>query len=104
MLFVVVQLIEPKKRIIIPESFIFDLCEQSLKNVGCNSNHRYLIYWSKNVLGDETNAPDISCTPNFNLPLSIAYPPENNLIETCYNAQLKRFFSEYICVTLFTIN
>lgn len=95
MLYVVVQLLEPKQRIIIPENFIFDLCEQSLKNVGRNSNHRYLIYWSKNAIADGTNVPDINVEPNFGLPLSKVYPPENGLNESCYIAQLKYFYSEY---------
>lgn len=94
MLYVVVQLLEPRKRIIIPESFIFDLCEQSIKNVGRNSNHRYLIYWSKHALGDETNAPDLNWKPNFGLPLSKVYPPGNDLDESCYAVQLKYFFSK----------
>lgn len=33
--------------------------------------------------------------PNFQLPLSTIYPPENGLDESCYIAQLKYFFSEY---------
>lgn len=75
MLYVVIQLLEPRKRIIIPESFIFNLCEQSLKNVGKNSNHRYLIYYSKSALGDETSAPDVNWAPNFQLPLCKVFPP-----------------------------
>lgn len=95
MLYVVIQLLEPRKRIIIPESFIFNLCEQSLKNVGKNSNHRYLIYYSKSALGDETSAPDVNWAPNFQLPLCKVFPPENNIDDACYIAQLKYFFSEY---------
>lgn len=95
-MFVVVQLIEAKKRIIIPESFIFDLHEESLKNMGCNSNHRYLIYWSKDALDDEKTVPDANCTPKFDLPLSKDYPPQNDVIETCYHAQLKHFFGKFI--------
>lgn len=95
MLYVVVHLLEPRKRIIIPESFIFSLCEQSLKNVGKNSNHSYLIYYSKSVLGDGTSAPDVNCVPDFRLPLSKVFPPDDNSEEACYMAQLKYFFSEY---------
>lgn len=95
MLFVVVQLLDTRKRIIIPESFIFDLCEQSIKNVGRNSNHRYLIYYSKIALGDGTSAPDVNWVPKFQLPLSKVFPPEGNLDEACYIGQLKYFFSEY---------
>lgn len=91
MLFVVVYLVEPKKRIILPENFIYDLCEVSLKNNGRNSNHKYLIYWSKNAIGDGSFAPDFKIEPNFDAPLSHIYPPENDVIEACYIAQIKLF-------------
>lgn len=93
-MFVVVHLLSSKKRIILPESFIHDLSEESLKNVGVNANHKYLIYWSKNSIGDGINAPELNCVPNFSLVVSDIYPPENDAIEACYIAQLKRFFSK----------
>lgn len=88
-MFVVVYLLKPGVRIIIPENFVHDLCEQTLKNIGRNSNHKYLIYWSKNVNGDGI------CQPNFGAPLSDHYPPQNDAIEACYIAQLKYFFRKY---------
>lgn len=93
LLYVVVQLLEPNKRIIVPESFIFDLCEESLKNVGRNPNHQYLVYWSNLALGDGTAEPDTTCKPKFHLPLSQSYPPEE-LLEACYLAQIKMFFGK----------
>lgn len=95
MLFVVVQLIKPKTRIVVPESFIYDLNEESLKNNGCNHNFSYLIYWSKHALGDGSNTPDTNWVPNFNAPLSDVYPPENDLAEVCYKGALKHFFGKH---------
>lgn len=101
-MFVVVFLISPKKRIIIPEHFVYDLCEERLKNSGCNKNHTYLIYWSKNSVGDGENAPDIDCVPNFNAPVSEIFPPENDAMEACYKVQLRSFFSK--CISLYMKN
>lgn len=93
-MFVVIHLLKSNKRIIIPENFIFDLCEQRLKNSGCNTNHKYLIFWSKNAIGDGENVPDIHCKPNFKAPVSSIFPPANDAIEACYEAQLRCFFSK----------
>lgn len=95
MLFVVVNLLKPKKRIIIPENFIFDSCEERLKNSGCNNNHKSKIYWSKNAIGDGETAPDIIGTPNFNAPMHDIFPPNDDVMEACYEAQLRSFFSKY---------
>lgn len=92
-MFVVVHLIEPKKRIIVPENFILGLSEQSLKNYGTNSNINYTVYWSKDALGDENNEPNANHETNFRLAKSNVYPPDD-LRETCYNARLKYFFSK----------
>lgn len=91
---VVVHLVKPKRRIIVPESFVFDLNEENLKNSGNNANVTYLIYWSKEALGDEKNSPNHDRLPNFNAPLSEIYPPNNGLSEACYKARLIHFCSK----------
>lgn len=84
MLFVLVQLEEFKKRVIVPESFVHDVNEEHLKSAGASHNAPYSVYWSKQAIGDEQSAPDSTFIPNFNAPIAKAYPPENNLVEACY--------------------
>lgn len=84
-MFVVVFLTKVKKRIVIPEQWIFDLNQQSLKNYGVNSNRNVLIFWS-NSAKDADNRPDVSYAPNFTAPFSNAYPPLHD--QACYLARL----------------
>lgn len=72
-MFVVVFLVDPKVHIVVAEEFIFNLSQQSLKNVGKNSNFKYTV-------------------PNFNLVKSTEFPP---IGEACFVGKLKRFFGEY---------
>lgn len=94
-MFVVVHLVDVKKRIIVPENFIFDLSQENLKNNGCNKNFTYLAYWSHTALGDENSAPNINCQPNFTAPISKIFPPGDDLQEACYTVRLKKFFGKF---------
>lgn len=94
MLLVVVQLVKPKKRIIVPENFVYDLDEEKLKNVGKNGNVTYKVYWSKAALGDEKYAPNEQLIPNFNAAWCEIYPPNDDLVEACYKARIITFYSK----------
>lgn len=93
-MFVVVHLIEAKKRIIVPEKFILGVSEQSLKNYGTNSNRTHTVYWSKVAYGEEKSAPDDTCETDFRLAKSKIHPPKDDLIETCYDARLLYYYSK----------
>lgn len=90
-MFVVVFLVDPKVHVIVPEEFIFNLDEQSLKNVGKNGNFKYKVFYAENCI-DENGIQNYECVPNFNLADCIEFPPVG---EACYIGKLKRFFSEY---------
>lgn len=92
---VVVQLEKLKKRLIVPESFVFDLNEENLKNNGNNGHFTYLVYWSREALGDGSISPNQHCVPNFDAQASEIYPPDNGLTEACYKARLVHFCSKW---------
>lgn len=87
-MFVVVFLLDEKKHIIVPEEFICELDEQSLKNVGKNAHFRYKIYWTP--LNDE-GIPIAGYVPNFNLVKSTTFSVDG---EACYVGKIKKFFSK----------
>lgn len=90
-MFVVVVITNLKKRIVIPEQWIYDVNEQSLKNYGVNSNRNVLIFWSNSAL-DSNNRPDATYKPNFSAPNSEEYPPLND--EACYLARIYSYRGE----------
>lgn len=92
-MFVVVYLNEIKKYIPIIEKWIFDVNEEKLKNYGANSNQNVRFYWSRSGL-NENGVPDGNHAPNFNLPTSNIFPPEN---EACYIGRVKFYFGKQIC-------
>lgn len=83
---VVVYLVLPKKNIIIPQEWIMSLSQETLNNIGKASYQNRRIFWS-NVGVDPDGIPDSSITPNFQQPISMAFPPSNN--EACYIARVK---------------
>lgn len=83
MSFVVVFLMKPKKYVVVPENFIFDLDQTKLKNIGANRNQNFKIFWSN--IGNDVQ-------PNFNAEESEIYPP--NIIEACYIGRVYKFYSE----------
>lgn len=89
-MFVVVFLVDSKKHIIVPEEFVFDLDEESLKNKGKNPNFRYTVFWSENAL-DENGIPRAEYVPDFNLVKVIDFPP---IGDACYLGQVKKFYSK----------
>lgn len=85
----VVYLIDAKKRVIIPQKCVFGYDDAKVKNYGANNNQTHRVFWSADNLTDLSQVE-----PNFNLPLSVEYPPVN-IGETCYKARVLRHFSEY---------
>lgn len=90
---VIVFLEDAKKHTVVPESFIYDLNEKNLKNLGVNRNQRRLVYFSKQWfenmerkvnLGDEF-------VPNFHHPITKDYPLPEGLAETCFIGRLIHF-------------
>lgn len=92
---VVVYLNVAKKKIIIPQNWILALNQETLNNVGKASYQKRRIFWSSHGLSCD-EIPDDSIAPNFGLPLSKVFPPPENVIETCYIAQVKRYCGKYI--------
>ena len=93
---VVVYLQDPKKYTVVPESFIYDLNERSLKNRGVNRNQSRLIYFSQecfeNMQANENVDEEIG--PNFHCPITMEYPLPFNLVETCFIGRMICFEGE----------
>lgn len=83
---VIVYLQDSKKYTVVPESFIYDLDERSLKNRGLNRNQSRLIYFSQlcfeNMQANENLDEEIG--PKFHCPITVEYPLPLNLMETCF--------------------
>lgn len=93
-MFVVVKLDSCKLKIVVPESWVYDINQELLRNQGVNSNRPVLVYWSKNgYIGD---VPDESHPANFHLNKATQFPPANGTDEACYTARLIRYFGEYL--------
>lgn len=92
-MFVVVFSREPKCSTVIPEEFILDLNQKSLKNNGVNRNQDRRIYFSKEWFENQTAKINLEqpFEPNFNLPLNNVYPLPNNVEEACYIGRLIKF-------------
>lgn len=92
-MFVVVYLKEIKKRVIVPEKWIFDQNEEYLKNNGVNRNRDVLVYWSNDGV-DANGCPDENYAANFRADKVNDHPPPNNIVESCYIARTLRYFGE----------
>lgn len=77
--------IQPRAHCVIPEQNIFSIekIEADIKTWGVNKQHKHLVFWSNDSLD----------APNFELPLSTEFPPNNS---ACYHARIKRFFRKYM--------
>lgn len=98
-MFVVVYLVDANAYTVVPKEFVYQLIEENVLNKGVNSNQNRLIYFSNelfDVLQSGVDNGHETHIPNFNLPTTQEYPPPNDLLETCYIARLKKFFSKYI--------
>lgn len=91
-MFVVVFLCGAKKHIIVPQTFISGLSQQSLNNDGKNRNRKYLVFWSESAICNEI--PNLNYTPNFESNISDIFPPVGRN-EACYFAHIKYFFGKY---------
>lgn len=94
---VVVYLSEAKNYTVVPEEFIYQLNERTLKNLGLNQNQNRLIYFSADVF-EKLERKKVFKTPqpNFNLEVSSAYPLPNVLNETCFIGRLIKFEGKQI--------
>lgn len=90
-MFVVVHLKLCKKRIVVPENWLFDVNQELLKNQGVNSNRDVLIFWSKNGLVDDE--PSVEFEPNFQLDKATTFPPPNTEA-ACYIGRIIRYFGK----------
>ena len=94
---VVVYLKEAGGYTVVPEQFIYQLNERTLKNIGVNRNQDRLIYFSVDVFEKlERNEVVEQYAPNFNLPVSVVYPLPNEYTETCFIGRLIKFEGKYI--------
>lgn len=89
-MFVVVFLLEAKKRIVVPQQFISGLSQQSLNNYGRQRCKTFKVFWSKKAISGDDEEPISDYIPNFNLNEVSTFPPEED--EACYKGQIKYFF------------
>lgn len=92
-MFVLIYIKEIKKRVIVPEEWIFDQNEECLKNNGVNRNRDVLVYWSNNGV-DVNGCPDGSYPPNFHVEVVNVHPPPNDIVEACYIARTLHYFGK----------
>lgn len=92
---VVVLLTKPRAHTIVPENYIYGLkeLEDNLKTWGANKKHDHLIFWSQNLLNDDT-VPDETIQPNFSSASYDVFPPPPQVKAACYIGRIKRFFSK----------
>lgn len=81
-----------KKKIVIPETWIYDINEEKLKNYGVNRNQKVLIYWSTSAI-DANGCPIDTHQPNFLAPACGQFPPADD--EACYIAYVNRYFGMF---------
>lgn len=92
-MFVVVLIKVVKKYVVIPESWIYDVSEEKLKNNGVNRNQDVLIFWSNDAIGEDER-PDGEYEPNFNLEILSVHPPTNGIAHGCYIGRIIRYFGK----------
>lgn len=88
----VVYLYEAERYTVVPEEFVFQLNERSLKMNGVNTNQNRRIYFSTEcfeILQQNGNVEQFK--PNFNLPITKIYPLPDNLMETCFYGRMYCF-------------
>lgn len=91
-MFVVVYLKLCKVYVVVPESWIYDVNQELLKNQGVNCNRDVLVFWSKKGLIDDQ--PNENYAPNFLSNKESTFPPSNNVEEACYVGRLIKYFGE----------
>lgn len=96
-MFVIVYLIQPRVHTVVPHKFVYELSHVNLYNNGINSNQSRLIYFSTELFDALKNGDEIDeneYVPNFNIPISVNYPLQNNIVESCFIARLRKFYGE----------
>lgn len=88
-MFVVVLIKSLKRYVVVPEEWVFDINEQSLKNNGVNRNRNVLMFWSENGIGND-NEPDHEYKPNFTLKKETVFPPPDG--QGCYIVRMIHFY------------
>lgn len=101
-MYVVVYLRDAKCYTVIPEEFILDLDEKTVKNNGINRNQHRRIYFSKQWFENQTNGINLnkSFEPKFGLPCTEVYPLANNVIEACYIGRMIKFEGKLVTIIL----
>lgn len=96
MFVVVVILVQPRVHCILPEKYIYGIkeIEADIKTWGIQKQHKYLVFWSRDLLDDEMVSNGIFGTPDFDLIPSAEFPPAN-MNPACYYAKIKQFFRKY---------
>lgn len=94
MFVVVVLRTQPRVHIIVPEKYICGLkeLEDDLKTWGVNKKHDHLIFWSKDLLNDDS--PDETFEPDFNAVSCDVFPPPRQVNAACYIGRIKCFYSK----------
>lgn len=84
-MFVVVYLIAPKGKLIVPQEWLKDFNQETVNNIGKASYQNRRIFWSK-IGVDADGIPDSSIRPNFNRNKSLVFPPSSD--DACYDARV----------------
>lgn len=92
-MFAVVLLKIPKKYVVVPEVWIYDINEEKLKNNGVNRNQDVLVFWSEDGI-DENDRPNSSIEPNFDSEILSIHPPTNGITEDCYIGRVIRYYGK----------
>lgn len=92
---------EPKKYIVIPRAYIYELSDVDLCNNGINTHQDRRFYFSSKLYeacqnGEILLERDILVLfpPNFHLAETKEYPLPNILDETCFIGQLRKFWGK----------
>lgn len=96
-MFVVVYLRDAQCSTVIPEEFILDLNQKTLKNNGINRNQNRRIFFSKEWFENQEKKINLDqqFEPNFDLPISNEYPLADNVAEACFIGRLIKFEGTY---------
>lgn len=92
-MFVVVFLRDANCYTVVPEEFILDVNEKTVKNYGINRNQHRRIFFSKEWFENQVIKVNLEqqFVPNFDLPYTAVYPLPIHMGETCYIGRMIKF-------------
>lgn len=91
-MFVVVFIKSARKYVVVPESWIYDIDRELLKNKGVNRNRDVLVFWS--LIGLVDGKPNEAYEPNFHVEKATEFPLPNDVKEACFISRLIRYFGK----------